>query len=553
MDNLQKLSPHCVRASYTPQRLPQFKGNPLIEALPPTMSDEQLTSALALSPEFEAEQRQWETHERFQMLTTLTTFCVPLSRHIELARALDSLMRTGYVGRAPRTPEHAKIFQAIYENQKNGFNFSQSATSIVTQKSTSLIGISGMGKTTTVERFTAHIPKVIYHGGTDANKDLNLYQIPYLHVEMPSDGSSIRGLAIAIFHQLDTLVPGATYYEDYAVRGKPGADVMMRNVARVMNTHLVGLLICDEVQNLANAHKGGQTVMTELVSATNELKCPILFIGTNKAAQVLGLDFRTARRSTGYGIAPWDRLHEGNGEGETHEWDRFLVELWKYQWVRKPVPLNEHFSHVMYHYSQGVIDIAIKLFASAQARAMLDQSETLTPELLADVYARELRLMHPMIEALRNDDIAKLSQYDDIAPIGLKEILKGMDLKLKSKASPLYSVKSTDSTYVDRIAKGLTSMGFGEEDAVQAAESTVQDGKTLTVLEGAQAAIKSLTTPKRLSNKKSTPDKPEAFSFDDRPFDYRHAIRAAGLNDSDVLTEMKLLGMAPSLEELLEF
>lgn len=549
MDNLHELSPSCVKATYTTQRLPQYKGNPLIEALPPSMSDATLVEALELSPDFDPEQRQWDTHERFQMLTSLSTFCVPLSRHIELARALDSLMRSGYVGRAPRTAEHAQIYQRIYENQKKGITFSQSATSIVTQKSTSLIGISGMGKTTTVSRFTAHIPKVIYHG----ENDLNLYQIPYLHVEMPSDGSSIRGLAIAILHQLDSLIPGANYYEEYAARGKPGADVMMRNVARVLNTHLVGLLICDEVQNLANSHKGAQTVMTELVSATNELKCPILFIGTNKATQILGLDFRTARRATGYGISTWDRLREVETDGESSDWMRFLSELWKFQWVRNPVPLNEHFAHVMYHYSQGVIDIAIKLFASAQARAMLDQSETLTTDLLADVYNRELKLMHPMIDALRHDDIAKLSLYDDIAPIGLQEILKGMDLKLKSKASPLYSVKSTDGTYIDRIATGLTYMGFGQDDAIQAAADTIKDGKPLSLIEGVQKVVKALTTPKKTGKKQDTPEAIEVVNFDDRPRDYRRAIQAAHLKKSEVLAEMKELGLAPELEELFDF
>lgn len=548
MNNLHELSPGCIKATYTAQRLPHFKGNPLIEALPPSMSDARLVEALELSPDFEPEQREWETFERLQMLTTLSTFCVPLSRHIELARALDSLMRSGYVGRAPRTAGHAQIFQRIYDNQKKGITFSQSSSSIVTQKSTSLIGISGMGKTTTVDRFTAHIPQVIYHG----ENNLNLYQIPYLHVEMPSDGSSIRGLAIAILHKLDSLIPGANYYEEYAVRGKPGADVMMRNVARLLNTHLVGLLICDEVQNLTNSHKGAQTVMTELVSATNELKCPILFIGTNKATQILGLDFRTARRATGYGIATWDRLREVGVDGEPSEWMRFLSELWKYQWVRNPVPLNEHFAHVMYNYSQGVIDIVIKLFASAQARAMLDESEKLSPELLVDVFNRELKLMHPMIEALRNDDIAKLSLYDDIAPIGLKEILKGMDLKLKSKASPLYTVKSTDGGYIDRIAKGLTAMGFGEDESIQAAASTLQEGKTLSVLEGAQAAMKSLTTPKKPSKQKDSLEAPEVFNFVDRPKDYRRAIQEAHLKKSDILTEMKELGFAPELDELFD-
>ena len=37
----RELSPNCLTAQYTEQRLPQFKGNPLIEALPKTLTDEE--------------------------------------------------------------------------------------------------------------------------------------------------------------------------------------------------------------------------------------------------------------------------------------------------------------------------------------------------------------------------------------------------------------------------------------------------------------------------------------------------------------------------------
>jgi len=108
------------------------------------------------------------------------------------------------------------------------------------------------------------IPKVIYH------EEYNLYQIPYLHVEMPSDGSSIKGLAHGILQKLDELIPGADYYSQYALKGKAGADTIMRSVARLMNLHLVGLHICDEVQNLTNATKGGHPPETFLGHVVGE-------------------------------------------------------------------------------------------------------------------------------------------------------------------------------------------------------------------------------------------------------------------------------------------
>lgn len=542
-----QMNPNYVTACYTEARIPQFKGNPLIEALPPSMNDEALIDALTLQPDFDPEQQSWSTEERFMMLESLSNFMFPLRSHIELGRALDSMIRAGYVGRAPRTPEHAKIYQTIYEKQLAGQSFSQTASSRTPQISTSLIGLSGMGKTTTVNRWCAHLPKVIYH------PDLNLYQIPCLHVEMPSDGSSIKGLAQGILHQIDTLIPGADYYNQYVQRGRAGSDALMRAVARVMNTHLVGLLICDEVQNLTNAKKSGQTVMTELVSAANDLKVPILFIGTNKAAKVLSMDFRQARRATGHGIAPWENLHKGTAE-DPSEWDAFLRVLWQFQWVAKPVPLDAVLSHYMYECSQGVIDLAIKLFASAQARAMLDGTEQLTADLLQAVFNDEFKLLHPMVHAIRSGNLELLAEFDDIAPLNLQQHLENSRRNLKMMKSPLFSVKSTDKTFVPRIATGLTAMGFDPESAVEVAEEVASKKAPISLSQGVKEAVTKLTATKGIKTK--SPGKGvvilAADRFDARVGDYRRAIAYAQESGTKIMEQLKKLEMAPSLDDVLE-
>lgn len=538
---------NAVKAQYNPQRLPQYIGNPLIEALPPTMNDAELIRALSLSPDFAPAQRDWESSERIEMLETLQNFMVPLRNHVELAHALDSMLRTGYVGRIPRTPDHAAISQKIYANQMAGRPFAQTANTRTPQLSTALIGISGMGKTTAVRRWCAHIPTLIYHPRS------HLYQIPYLHVEMPSDGSSIKGLAQGILQQVDTLIPEAGYFEQYWRKGRAGADTLMRGVARVMHMHCVGLLICDEVQNLANAKKGGQTVMTELVSACNDLRVPILFIGTNKAARVLDIDFRQARRSSGHGLAVWDRLYQGNASVRT-DWDAFLEVLWRYQWVRKPVPLDPYLAHVMYDASQGVIDLAIKLFASAQARAMMDGSEQLAAELLGRVFDEEFQLMHPMVNALRSGNMEALCAYDDIAPVNLAQYLDSARRNLAMAASPLFTVNAQDETYVPRLATGLTAMGFDADQAFEAAKDVAEGNPQASLAKGVQKVVAELTKPKPARTKKRSGrvDPPEPVDrFDARPLDYRRAIAYSQAEGVPVLQKMKDFGMAPPLEEIL--
>jgi AAA domain len=518
----------------------------MLEALPPSLSDEELIELFTVRPEFEAEQRTWSATDRLQMIGTLPRVLVPLRRHVELGKALDTMLRNGYVGRLPQTPAHARRNQAIYEAQKAGTQKRSSMSDLRSQLSALLMGLSGMGKSTVVKRWLTQFPEVIFHKAT------NTYQVLWLHIEMPSDGSSIKGLAHAILHRLDELVPGANYFEDYASGSRNSADSLMRSVAHVMNAHFVGFVVADEIQNLANAHKAKQTVMTELVSACNELGVPILFIGTNKAGKVFSLDFRQSRRASGHGISAWDRLHHEADEFGVNEWMGFLSAIWNYQWVNRPVELDAQYVELLYHYSAGVIDIAVKLFAAAQARAILDGSEQLTPELLANIYESEFKILHPMLDALRRNDYERLAQYEDIAPIGLDEILESVARSLKAKTSDAYRVKPTDPTFAVRVAASLVASGFGEEEATSVAREVEAEGKARNLSEAttvAHAKLKAVKPVPRAKAKRGEPD-PPVESFEDRPADYRRAIQAARLAGTGIYEQLQGLGMARPFEEL---
>ena len=568
MDNRSILSPGCVTASYTPQRMPQFKGNPLVEALPPLLEDEELVKALTLCPDFDPAQRDWSSRERLMMLATLGTFMAPMARHIDAADALDRMLRTSYVGRIPRTPEHAKRMQARYDSQKLKETVVQSTTFDNPQLSGLLMGISGMGKTTVVKRWCAQMPQVIYH------PDLNLYQVPYIRVEMPSNGASVKGLATSILHQLDGLIPGGNYFKTYAARGRAGSDTVMSGVAHLMDMHSVGVIIADEVQNLSNSKKGDQTVMTELVSLCNTLGTAILFIGTNKASKLFSLDFRKVRRASGNSFEGWDRLYQASEPGDVDEWRDFLEVLWAYQWVRFPVELNELFVHTMYDLSQGIIDVAIKLFASAQARAIRDGTEVITPELLTDVYKREWDKAHPMLEALRNNDLERLSQFEDIAPVNIAEILDTLAGGLKKKRAGAFSIRPGDLTFVPRLAASLVATGIDEEDALKAAEQVAKEGKAQNLIAGAEAALKLLRALKPVPSAQKAPDgknqgakkagksgakaggKAKAEQLAPEPEyaadDYRSAILRASKDGTTVYSQLQAMGAARPLEELLE-
>jgi len=466
---------------------------------------------------------------------------LPLARHIRLARTLDLMMREGYVGRQPRTAEHVKVLEKLYHNQQAGKLFAASTDS-TPQLSTSLIGLSGVGKTTTVKRVLAMTPQVIHH------PELHIWQIPYLHIEAPHDGASIKGLMHSILRKVDKLIPDANYYEQYALKGKPSVETLVNHAARILHIHFAGLLVVDETQNLENAPKNKQSLMTLLVSASNELGVPILFIGTNKARRVLGLDFRQARRSVGQGLAYWAGLEKSENSSDASEWSDFLETLWQYQWVQKPAQMNSHIMDLMFFHTQGIPDLAIKLFAAAQWRAMLDGSETITAALLDDVANKEMKLIQPMVQALRDGNLEALQAYDDIAPLNFENLLRDVQLQYEGKRVKGASIRPGHQMFSPALAESLTALGVEAEHAAELADKVEMEDKPVNLLDGVKKAVAHLDTPKVTARKglkqKTRPEFP--------PDDLRNATWNARETGTTVFEQLHAMRAVCDLSSVLQ-
>lgn len=70
--------------------------------------------------------------------------------------------------------------------------------------------------------------------------------------------------------------------------------------------------------------------------------------------------FAQARRATGMGDMIMDRLLQGK------EWELVMDSIWDFQWTKKFAPKTEELVTTLYNESQGILDIAIKLFMHAQ-------------------------------------------------------------------------------------------------------------------------------------------------------------------------------------------
>ncbi len=72
-----------VEANYLKTGVPDYDGNPLIEALPPILDVERAAARLAYFPHFDESMRKAPAHIRYHHIQTSTRFFSPLNIHLE--------------------------------------------------------------------------------------------------------------------------------------------------------------------------------------------------------------------------------------------------------------------------------------------------------------------------------------------------------------------------------------------------------------------------------------------------------------------------------------
>lgn len=411
---------HFVKASYQPTGIKRYDGNPFIEALPPILSVSQASKSIKGRVEFRLSDRLADSKSRMHMvISLLDDYFQPLSQHIQLQEKIDMMLRMGYVGRNISDGSLNRKLQEGYELIKAKGDVSANfAFEKTTARSMSLVGISGSGKTSSLERVLETYPQVIYH------ELQNFFQVTYLKIECPSNGD-LESLCLNFFSAVDNVL-GTDYERRYAKQrlSLPKMLALMRQTA---NNRAVGILVIDEIQRLSQVRSGGKEQMLEFfVELVNTVGIPIVLVGTPKARPIFELELQSGRRSAGLGSIYWETIPQyvakSGGKKPNPNWLRFSDNLWKYQWLKHgDDPLTDEIRDCWYDLSQGVLDIVIKLFVLTQLRAIANRKERITVSILQSVYKQELKPVHPMLNALRSGDAEKIRKYSDMRVVDLDD------------------------------------------------------------------------------------------------------------------------------------
>lgn len=431
---------NTVKAIYKDTGIASYKGNPFIEALPPLMSIKQISSGLSGRINFRSQDVYLDGRTRVHIIASLLDdFFQPLGIHLQLEEKISILIRRGYVGRNIENGSLQAHLQNGYERLMKGdltaFRFDNTSS---TALSMSLIGCSGSGKSTAINRILGLYPQAIFHEG------YNFVQLPYLKFDCPHNGS-MKGLCLQFFRALDRVVH--MDYEAKYSKSRQSIEMLLASMCQTANNHGIGVLIIDEIQHLSLQRSGGADIMLNFfVTLVNVIGLPVILVGTPKVRPILEVDFRSGRRSAGFGSLFWEpmkapkpELDSKTGKLRKTEWIAFTDELWKYQWLQKRDPiLSDDVRDTWYDLSQGIVDIVIKLFVLAQLRAVVTTLECITPKLLQKVHDDELKPVHSMLSALRSKDPKKIAQYSDLSlpDIDMKIIEFAASVNKLAESSP---------------------------------------------------------------------------------------------------------------------
>ena len=398
-----------VLAAYHESPVPDYVGNPLIEALPPIYSDLEAAGRMAVYPRFDEAQRSQPAHIRLHLIQAALRFFVALPVHLDLEQRFSRMIRVGYQG---RNPTASSYFGDLNQRLEGFAEIQESPTSIPT--GFTILGMSGVGKTSALTAVLRLYPQVVIHSRY-GDREFDHLQLVWLKLDCPYDGST-KGLCLNFFQAVDDLL-GTAYYESYAA-GRRTVDELIPRMARVASLHSLGVLVVDEMQHLSGAKSGGGKLMLNFfVTLSNELGLPVVLVGTYKAQAVLAGELRQIRRGTGQGDLIWDNMQPDE------VWDFFLESLFRYQYLLHPTSLTTELNQTLYEISQGITDFAVKIFMLAQFRAIATREEKLSARIFRSVAKDSLRSATSVLTALRNRDYRILTTLEDVHPIDLEPYL----------------------------------------------------------------------------------------------------------------------------------
>ena len=337
-------------------------GNPYLEALPELLSKDDFDRLMLSHPSLPKDIDKLSPEERRQLLSEILKWFQPMDYMYTIYDMLYRAMASTY--QTKTVIDTIRQINELYKDFRTGEN--KRAPYSTQAFSGAILGVPGIGKTSTINRCLSLIPQVVVHR---QYKGRQIYekQINYIVVECPSD-CSLKTLSLNIFSAIDKAI-GSDYLKQATYQRAIATSATTTKLKIICMNHKIGLIVIDEIQNAvttATRNKQIKPLIKFLVELTNDTSTGICFCGTLEAEEVFLQQEHLKRRTRGYRLLPmkYDITYR-----------KFITELWQYQVTLRKVPLTEKLMKQIYDMSAGIPAYIVKIFTEAQVRAIISGKE----------------------------------------------------------------------------------------------------------------------------------------------------------------------------------
>lgn len=327
--------------------------NSFLAAMPEMLSQSDFNSEIRSFPKLPQNLPQMTSEERRQALPLLSSIFVPMDFMYAIYDQLYRAIRSTY---ATRTMiEEVRQTNALFRGSTANDYSTQAAIG-------SILGVPGVGKTSTIRHSLSLLPQVVEHSEY-MGKPFFCKQVLYLCVECPSDCST-KALALNLVVALGKAI-GSNYFTQLTSLRAVATSALATQVKILCLTHHVGLILIDEIQNAvvtARKNKQVKPLIKFLVELTNDTCTSTFLVGTPIAEELFTSQERLRRRTRGIRLLPF----KPDGTYRT-----FLQSIWQYQFTLQTAPLTDQFTNKLYDWSGGIPAYIVKIFQESQVQALL--------------------------------------------------------------------------------------------------------------------------------------------------------------------------------------
>lgn len=411
--NKKKPLVRVAKAQYTPSDIPDYSGNPLVEALPPQLAPHLLKQRLTVMPTsyfIEGMPRK----DREDHLEKIFRARLISTQHLDLYLDIYNLVRHGYLHRNPLRSEVMAWSYDIADPNLNNADVIQPMIESTLVPSVAdamfLTGFSGNGKSTMTRHILFNmLPTVTEH--TLLNFDEP--QVVYLHVDMPHDASR-SALILRLLTELDRVLAATTFGDPgyrKVVTKKNGdlakIDFMLNVLITALNRHHVGVLVIDEFQNMLVASKRFRTETLQMFDElANQLFIPTLKIGTPDSLSLFDNNSRHKRRV--------GRPFELSRLNEQQVWNDMLNMLYGFQPLKHVIERNEKIDALLLTLTAAVPAYTLGLWKATLLNAIRLGKERITESLIKQTFKQHFPLLR---SATRNINLGKKGGYADLLTV----------------------------------------------------------------------------------------------------------------------------------------